>query len=57
MNIIEGESIEIPVNFKGDQLFRHQAYLLLKRDGKIIKNMFERINLIKSDRGGQYKMI
>jgi hypothetical protein len=40
-----GEMIQFPVNFNGSELKTYQASLLMKRNGKIIENMFSRIKL------------
>jgi len=46
IHIIEGEDIELPINFpKGETLKCHQAGLKMMRDNKLIKNLFSRIQI------------
>ena len=52
IHIIEGENIEIPVNYDDSKpLQRHQASLRMTREGTILKNMFDRIKLTKAQCG------
>ena len=46
MHIIEGETIQIPVNItKGHKIERHEASLKMSREGMVLKNLFERIKI------------
>jgi len=48
LNIIEGETVQIPVNFDNSKPFsKAEASLVLNRNNTIIQNMFKRINLIQ----------
>ena len=44
-HIVEGETIQLPTNLKGE-FEKHQASLLMSKNGIILKNMFSRIKVI-----------
>ena len=57
IHIIQGESIEVPINWNHESDIKpHQASLLMSRDGNILNNMFKRIRVIESA-GKIYKLI
>ena len=51
LHIIEGESIELPINCDKDALKENDASLVRLRDGKILENMFSRIKISKVECG------
>jgi hypothetical protein len=49
IHIIQGENVEIPVNFDDSkELQRYQASLKMAKEGNILKNFFDRIKLVKA---------
>ena len=56
MHFVEGERIEIPINFDDSKQSLpkyHEASLLMKRNGAILHNCFDKIRIEKSE-SGQY---
>ena len=52
IHIIEGENIELPINFDDSKpLAAHEASLLMRRDGHILENLFTRIQIVKAESG------
>ena len=45
-------NIELPINFNDSKaLLVHEASLVMKRDDKILENLFSRIKLVKAECG------
>jgi len=58
IQMIEGENLELPVSYDDSQaLERYQASLKMSRDGNVLKNLFDKIQLEKSDKGGPYHLL
>lgn len=52
IHIIEGENIEIPINFDDSKpLGVYEASLLMSRDKQILENLFTRIQIVKAESG------
>lgn len=52
IHIIEGENIELPINFDDSKpLAVYEASLLMSRDQQILENLFTRIQIVKAASG------
>jgi hypothetical protein len=52
IHIIEGEHIELPINFDDSKpLAVYEASLLMSRDKQILENLFTRIQIVKAESG------